>query len=72
MFRARGRLSSSLIDGTRETHPSPFASDRELIDVVAQVARRSGTVEKEFNYSHPILHITMPDGSRLSANADRR
>jgi len=58
-----------LIDGSRETHPSPFASDRELIDVVAQVARRSGTVEKEFNYSHPILHITMPDGSRLSANA---
>ena len=58
-----------LIDGTRETHPSPFTSDRELIDVVAQVARRSGTVEKEFKYSHPILHITMPDGSRLSANA---
>ena len=58
-----------LIDGTRETHPSPFSSDEELIGVVAQVARRSGTVEKEFNYSHPMLHLTLPDGSRLSANA---
>jgi Flp pilus assembly CpaF family ATPase len=58
-----------LMDGTREVHPSPFASDDELIDAVAQVARRSGKVEKEFNFSHPMLHLTLPDGSRLSANA---
>lgn len=58
-----------LIDGRRETYPSPFATDDELIDVVAQVARRSGSVEKEFNYSHPMLHLMLPDGSRLSANA---
>lgn len=58
-----------LIDGTKQTHPSPFASNEELADVVAQVARRSGTVEKEFNYSHPMLHMTLPDGSRLTADA---
>jgi Flp pilus assembly CpaF family ATPase len=57
-----------LIDGTREAHPSPFASNDELEAVVAQVARRSGSVEKEFNYSHPMLHLTLPDGSRLTAN----
>ena len=56
-----------LIDGTRETHPSPFSSDEELIGVVAQVARRSGTVEKEFNYSHPMLHLTLAVDDRVVA-----
>jgi Flp pilus assembly CpaF family ATPase len=58
-----------LADGTREDHESPFATDAELQEVVAQVARRSGVVEKEFNYSHPMLHMTLPDGSRLTANS---
>lgn len=58
-----------LLDGAREVHPSPFASDSDVIDMVAHVARRAGTVEKEFNYSHPMLHLTLADGSRLTANA---
>ncbi len=58
-----------LIDGTIERHPSPFGSNREVEDFLAQTARRAGDVETEFNYSHPILRLALPDGSRLSANA---
>ncbi len=57
------------LDGSRHRHPSPFSSDREVIELLAHVARRSGTVEKEFNFSHPMLHLALPDGSRLTANA---
>ncbi len=62
-------VSVERLDGTRTRHPSPFATHAELIDLVAHAARRAGTVEKEFNYSHPMLHLTLPDGSRLTANA---
>jgi pilus assembly protein CpaF len=58
-----------LLDGTKERHPSPYASDAEVIEAVAHMARRGGLVEREFNYSHPILHLALPDGSRLAANA---
>lgn len=57
------------LDGTVERHPSPFATDGEVEAFLAQVARRSGYVENEFNYSRPILRIPLPDGSRLAANA---
>lgn len=57
------------LDGSRTRHPSPFRSPEELIEMLAHVARRAGTVEKEFNYSHPMLHLTLADGSRLTANA---
>lgn len=40
-----------------------------MVDVLAGVARRWGVVENEFNYSHPILRLPLPDGSRLTANA---
>lgn len=58
-----------LIDGTIERHRSPFRSNREVEDFLAQIARRAGDIETEFNYSHPILRLALPDGSRLSANA---
>jgi pilus assembly protein CpaF len=58
-----------LIDGSTERHASPFGSHREMVDVLDRVARRSGVVEGEFNFSHPILRVALPDGSRLSANA---
>jgi Flp pilus assembly CpaF family ATPase len=58
-----------LLDGTVERHPSPFVTNREVEDFLAQTARRAGEVETEFNYSHPILRLSLPDGSRLSANA---
>jgi pilus assembly protein CpaF len=58
-----------LLDGTIERHPSPFGSNGEVEDFLAQTARRAGDVENEFNYSHPILRLSLPDGSRLSANA---
>lgn len=58
-----------LLDGTTQRFRSPFESDQQVIDTVAQIARRGGTVEQEFNYSRPMLHMTMADGSRLSAHA---
>ena len=58
-----------LLDGTVERHPSPYASNQEVIDALAHIARRGGMVEREFNYSHPILHLSLLDGSRLTANA---
>src|SRR6266545_502187 len=58
-----------VLDGTIERYPSPFGSNREVEDFLAQTARRAGEVETEFNYSHPILRLSLPDGSRLSANA---
>ena len=58
-----------VLDGTIERYPSPFGSNREVEDFLAQTARRAGEVETEFNYSHPILRLALPDGSRLSANA---
>jgi Flp pilus assembly CpaF family ATPase len=62
-------VSVEHLDGSRTRHPSPFSTHDELVDLVAHAARRAGTVEKEFNYSHPMLHLTLPDGSRLTANA---
>jgi pilus assembly protein CpaF len=58
-----------LLDGTSERHPSPYATHQQLIDAVAHMARRAGLVEREFNYSHPMLHLALADGSRLTANA---
>jgi Flp pilus assembly CpaF family ATPase len=57
-----------LLDGTVERHPSPYASNQALIDALAHIGRRGGMVEREFNYSHPILHLSLLDGSRLTAN----
>jgi Flp pilus assembly CpaF family ATPase len=62
-------LVVELIDGTIERHGSPFRSNGEVEDFLAQTARRAGDVETEFNYSHPILRLALSDGSRLSANA---
>jgi pilus assembly protein CpaF len=58
-----------LIDSSIERHPSPYVSNEEVADALAQIARRGGHVENEFNYSHPILRLPLPDGSRLTANA---
>jgi Flp pilus assembly CpaF family ATPase len=57
------------LDGSVERHPSPFVSNSDLTEFLAQVARRSGHVEHEFNYSQPIIRVPLPDGSRLAANA---
>jgi pilus assembly protein CpaF len=58
-----------LLDGTTERHPSPYSSNGEVIEAVGHIARRGGPVEREFNYSHPMLHLALADGSRLTANA---
>lgn len=58
-----------LLDGSVERHPSPYASNQEVIEALGHIARRGGLIEREFNYSHPILHLSLVDGSRLSAHA---
>jgi pilus assembly protein CpaF len=58
-----------LLDGTTEWHRSPFTTNADVEDALAQIARRGGHVECEFNYSHPILRVALPDGSRLTANS---
>lgn len=58
-----------LLDGSVERHPSPYGSNQEVIEALGHIARRGGVVEREFNYSHPILHLSLLDGSRLSAHA---
>jgi len=58
-----------LLDGTTERYQSPYTSDQEVTDAIAHMARRGGLVEREFNYSHPMLHLALADGSRLTANA---
>lgn len=58
-----------LLDGTSEHHESPYASSQEVIDSVAHMARRGGLIEKPFNYANPMLHMSLADGSRLTANA---
>jgi Flp pilus assembly CpaF family ATPase len=58
-----------LLDGTTEHHESPYASPQEVVESVAHMARRGGVVERSFNYANPILHMSLADGSRLTANA---
>ncbi|MFC7305127.1 CpaF family protein [Streptomyces monticola] len=54
-------------DGTEERRAPVAASDAELIDVVRQIAARSGLEERRFDRGSPSLNICLPDGSRLFA-----
>jgi len=53
--------------GRRERAAPVAASDSELIDWVRDVAARSGTDERRFDRSEPIVSLELPDGSRLMA-----
>ncbi|MFI5808584.1 CpaF family protein [Streptomyces sp. NPDC051561] len=54
-------------DGTEEQRAPVAASDGELIDLVRQIAARSGLEERRFDRGSPSLNICLPDGSRLFA-----
>ncbi|WP_233521694.1 CpaF family protein [Streptomyces triticagri] len=54
-------------DGSEERRPPVAASDAELVDLVRQIAARSGLEERRFDRGSPSLNICLPDGSRLFA-----
>ncbi|MDO8119707.1 CpaF/VirB11 family protein [Isoptericola sp. b490] len=56
-------------DGREVQHPPIADSDAELIEVLQLLAARNGGAERMFSPAHPILHLRLPDGSRLAAMA---
>ncbi|GAA2467507.1 CpaF family protein [Streptomyces mauvecolor] len=54
-------------DGSEEQRAPVAASDGELVDLVRQIAARSGLEERRFDRGSPSLNICLPDGSRLFA-----
>ncbi|MGE6734686.1 CpaF family protein [Streptomyces sp. NPDC059900] len=54
-------------DGSQEQRAPVAASDGELIDLVRQIAARSGLEERRFDRGSPSLNVCLPDGSRLFA-----
>ncbi|MEV5942781.1 ATPase, T2SS/T4P/T4SS family [Streptomyces sp. NPDC051994] len=54
-------------DGTEEQRAPVAATDGELVDLVRQIAARSGLEERRFDRGSPSLNICLPDGSRLFA-----
>ena len=54
--------------GGRSRRWSPIAgSEGEMIELIRRAARRLGLVEVDFDTSHPMLDLQLPDGSRLYA-----
>ena len=43
-------------------------SDKELIELVREIASRSGEEERQFSRKSPLLDLQLPDGSRLNAS----
>lgn len=54
-------------DGRVEQVGPVAASDEDLVEVVRQIAARSGEEERRFDRGTPRLWAQLPDGSRLSA-----
>ncbi|MGH7563448.1 MAG: CpaF family protein, partial [Gemmatimonadota bacterium] len=56
-----------LLDGTILPGPSVAESNDELADMVRELARRFGFSERQFDYAHPEINLTLTGGSRLFA-----
>ncbi|MBB5435206.1 CpaF family protein [Nocardiopsis composta] len=56
--------------GRREQRPPVAAGDADLIALVRRIAATSGTGERRFDASAPLLSMELGDGSRLSAVMD--
>jgi pilus assembly protein CpaF len=56
-------------DGTRVPGPPVAGSDDELIEMMREIGRRHGLSERQFDPTHPMLNLQLPDGSRLFAIA---
>ncbi|NMR19226.1 CpaF family protein [Cellulomonas fimi] len=65
----RDRVWVSYADGREEPGPAVAESDAELIETLQLLAARSGSAERTFSSAHPVLHLRLDDGSRLTAMA---
>lgn len=61
------RVVLKLRDGTVAEGPAVADSDEELLEDIAHLARTCPTGEKDFSPATKKLRMTLPDGSRLSA-----
>jgi len=53
--------------GKRERLPSIVGSDDELVDLIRDLAARSGVEERRFDRGSPIVNFSLPGGERASA-----
>jgi pilus assembly protein CpaF len=53
--------------GKRERLPSIVGSDGELVDLIRDLAARSGVEERRFDRGSPIVNFSLPGGERASA-----
>ncbi|MFB9300580.1 CpaF family protein [Kibdelosporangium philippinense] len=54
-------------DGTRAQMPPVVGSDDELVDLIRDLAARSGVEERRFDRASPIVNFQLPGGERVSA-----
>lgn len=54
-------------DGRRARMGAMAGSDEELVELVRQLAARSGVQERRFDPGAPMVNLQLPDGSRLFA-----
>ncbi|MYW90496.1 CpaF family protein [Amycolatopsis rubida] len=53
--------------GRRERLPPIIGSDAELVDLIRDLAARSGVEERRFDRGSPIVNFSLPGGERASA-----
>ncbi|MEU3642938.1 ATPase, T2SS/T4P/T4SS family [Lentzea sp. NPDC034063] len=54
-------------DGSRKRLPPVVGSDTELIELIRDLATRSGVEERRFDRGSPIVNFQLPGGERVSA-----
>jgi Flp pilus assembly CpaF family ATPase len=54
-------------DGRKESHPPVVSSPAELVDIIANAARRLDRSEKRFDAANWELDMQLPNGDRLNA-----
>jgi Flp pilus assembly CpaF family ATPase len=54
-------------DGRRANLPPVVGSDTELVDLIRDLAARSGVEERRFDRGSPVVNFQLPGGERVSA-----
>ncbi|GLZ30878.1 protein kinase [Lentzea sp. NBRC 105346] len=61
------RVFVKFADGRRKRLPPIVGSDTELIELIRDLATRSGVEERRFDRGSPIVNFQLPGGERVSA-----
>lgn len=61
-------VSTAHADGRIEYHPPVAANDDDLVKMIQQIARTSGSREKDFSPATPKLRMALPSGARFAAD----